>query len=285
MELERQIQEFLEARRLAYFQPDTYRQAHQALRLPPADDVRRAFESRIARSNPEDRAESLAGFTLFYGDEATPTLVEWITDASPTVRWVVCGCLHDRGDVRAQAALEERLRQDPDPAVRGGAASALGRLGGPGVLPQLSETQQRDHEADPLGHTPSSQAADAITELLRRWVIRQIQGRGVRTFEEWVSGIHLSGRVVAERIPVDEQGRILQTPRYAHLPVSLFGNGWGTNLDLQTELNSPFEIEVTAVAASCTAARVFVFHVLDSPDMNLAVSTLLVKSVTTPEET
>jgi hypothetical protein len=126
---------------------------------------------------------------------------------------VVCGCLHDYGDLRAQAALLDRLKHDADCQVRGGAASALGQIGAIQALPDLHQAYQTDREVDELGYTPSGQAEEAMTSVLRSWVSRQIQGTPPRVFRESTGRGQLTGTVTAESIPFDAQGRMNHTLR------------------------------------------------------------------------
>lgn len=279
-----QIAEFLEARRGAYQDPEAYRRIRQALRALDRADVLPHFEARMRDPDLEVRAQAIEGLTLLYGNDATPTILPRLDDESETVRWVVCGCLHDYGDGRALAGLLERLRRDPDASVRGAAASALGQIGDPAVLPQLFTAWQSDHEVDPLGYTPSGQAGGAISDLLRRWVIRHLQGASPRLFDETTPTGRLEGRVTAEAIPFDEQGRLFHTARYRHLTPSECGYGLSTKMDLVTPLVTPFEVEVVSDDPHCRLGRTFVFQELpDDDETNWAIHTILSAPMRTPD--
>ncbi len=65
------------------------------------------------------------------------------------------------------------MLHDADCQIRGEAASALGSIGSLRVLPDLDRVSQTDQEVDQLGHTPASTAKESITNLLRRWAMRQ----------------------------------------------------------------------------------------------------------------
>jgi hypothetical protein len=277
MPLTHQIQEYLDVRRTAFMDREAFQQARQTLLAHDRAEVLAHFETLLQDPDGEVRAQALEGLTLLYKADATETLLRSIHDELEVVRWVVCGCLHDYGDERAVPGLLERLRHDSDPQVRGTAASALGRIGSPEVLPDLHLTHQTDHEVDPLGHTPSSLSRSAITDLFRNWVLRQIPGTSPRTFQETTSTGKLTGRVTAEAIPFeDPEGRITHIARYAHLPLSAFGSGWGSKLDLQTSLIAPFEIEVEYTDPTCTLQRILVYHpVPESEAVNWAVHTIL----------
>jgi HEAT repeat protein len=58
-----------------------------------------------------------------------------LNDPEPTVRWHVCGLMHDLGDERAIGPLTDRMKNDPDPQVRGDAAYALGASEAPSPSP------------------------------------------------------------------------------------------------------------------------------------------------------
>lgn len=276
--ISRQVEEFLDARRQAVINrdPAIFQRARDALLAQNKAEVQNEFELRLQNPDEEERARTIAGLTRLYETDATDLILHWLNDESVVVRWVVCGCLHDYGDGRAQPGLLNRLHQDPDAQVRGVAASALGRLGSPDVLPVFHAVWQADHQADSQGHTPSSQSESAITELLWRWVVRQIPGTPSPTFEEQISQGRLQGRITAEGIPFDDQGRILHTPRYAHLPLSALGNGCSTKLDLPTSLVAPFEVAVEYSHPACVIQRMFVFHrIPDADDVIWSIHTIL----------
>jgi hypothetical protein len=274
--ISRQVEEFLESRRHTYLNPEAYRQARRALLQCDAAAVQDELLSRYQSRNIEERARVIEGLALLYKTEATELILRGLQDKSDLVRWVASGCLHDFGDARAQPDLLVCLQQDSHPHVRGVAASALGRLGSPDVLPALHAVWQADHQADSQGHTPSSQSESAITELLWRWVVRQISGTSSPVFEERFSQGRLQGRITAEGIPFDDQGRILHTPRYAHLPLSVLGNGCSTKLDLRTNLVAPFEVAVEYSHPACVIQRMFVFcRIPDADDVNWSIHTIL----------
>lgn len=63
------------------------------------------------------------------GEDAYKTLIARLSSADPGERRVAAAGLGRLGDRRATAALVERLKLDPTPAVRAAAATALGALG------------------------------------------------------------------------------------------------------------------------------------------------------------
>ncbi len=271
-----QVQEFLDARRLRFLNPETFQNARQALVASDKTAVLAHFETLLHSHDDEQRASAIEGLALLHGPEATDTIVRWINDSSSTVRWVVCGCLHDYGDLRAVPALLDRMKHDPDCQVRGVAASGLGQIGAIEALPDLHQAFQTDLEIDELGHSTSDQAQDAMTSVMKIWVSRQIQGTPPRTFRESTRLGHLTGTVTAEEVPFDADGRITHTSRYSHLPHSSFGHGSSSKMDLWTSLIAPFEIEVEYVDPTCVIQRILIYHQISgSAEVNWAVQTIL----------
>ncbi|MBC8353804.1 MAG: HEAT repeat domain-containing protein [Planctomycetes bacterium] len=99
-----QVQEFFDARRQALTNPETFQNARRVLITSDKTEVLAHFETRLQVRDEEERASTIEGLALLYGPEAADTIVRWINDSSWIVRCVVCGCLHDHGDVRAAAA-------------------------------------------------------------------------------------------------------------------------------------------------------------------------------------
>lgn len=87
-------------------------------------------------------------------------------DRDETVRWHVCGCLHDFGDERAVGPIAAVLESDPDPQMRTQAAYALGGIASPAAIPALLRALDTDHEEDIKGYSPSWCAATALDEIL-----------------------------------------------------------------------------------------------------------------------
>ena len=95
-------------------------------------------------------------------------LLPFFNDPNVTFRWDLCGLMHEYGNERAIEPLIDRMKNDPDPQIRGAAAYALGGIGNPIAIPALMETLRSDHEVDQLGYTPSSGAESAIDEIQRK---------------------------------------------------------------------------------------------------------------------
>ena len=270
------VQNFLDARRNTFADPDAFQNARRILLQLDRAEVLSHFASRLQSEDDEQRCLVLSGFAVLYRSEATETLIRWITDPSPTVRWIVCGCLHDFGDRRAVPALLERMKQDDECQVRGEAASALGSIGAVDSLPDLHQAFMTDLEFDQLGHSASNQANDAISTVIQQWVTGQISGNPAKTFQEATRTGQLTATVTAEAIPFHPEGRITHTPRYAHLPFAALGFGRSSNLKLQTALVAPFEIEVEYVDPTCKIQRILIYHpILDCPDVDWGIHTII----------
>lgn len=117
-------------------------------------------------------AESILRLDKARGVEA---VLPFIQDRSKTLRWQICGLLHDFGDSRAVPALIERLKMDPDPQIRNTAAYALGGIGSFQALHALVEAKQNDHEVDMHGHSASSVSTSAISDILMKESIRIVE--------------------------------------------------------------------------------------------------------------
>jgi hypothetical protein len=271
-----QVQNFLDARRNAFANPEVFQNARRVLLQGEQAEVLPHFESRLQSEDEEERCLVLSGLAVLYRSEASDTLIRWITDPSPTVRWIVCGCLHDFGDLRAVPALLERLKQDEECQVRGEAASALGSIGATDTLPDLHHALLTDLEFDQLGHSASSQANNAISTVIQQWVTRNIAGSTAKVFQESTRTGQLTAKVTAEAILFDPEGRINHTPRYAHLQFSALGFRCSSKLSLQTTLIAPFEIEVEYVDPACTLHRILIYNPIpDCPDADWAIHTII----------
>jgi len=95
-------------------------------------------------------------------------LLPLFNDPDKTMRWDICGLMHDFGDERAIEPLIDRMKNDPDPQIRGTAAYALGGIGNLQVIPALLDTLNNDHELDQLGYSPSFCAEGAIDDIHRK---------------------------------------------------------------------------------------------------------------------
>jgi hypothetical protein len=271
-----QVEEFLDVLRQAGTDSETFQNARRALLESDKPDVLALFEARLQCVDDEGRAGAIQGLALLYGREAIDTILRWINDPSPTVRFVTCICLQDYDDSRVVAALLERLKRDSDCQIRGVAANVLGQIGALEALPDLHHTCQTDLDRDELGYTASGQAEDAITSVLREWVLRQIQGTPAQTFRESTRRGTLRGTVTAESIPCDAQGRLDHTFEIPGVPHPAFGPGCAFKKDLQTSLIAPFEIDVEYADPTCVIRRLFIYQqISDSENFNWAVVTIL----------
>ncbi len=95
-------------------------------------------------------------------------LLPFFNDSDSTFRWDICGLMHEFGDERVIEALINRMKNDPDPQIRGTAAYALGGIGIPDTIPALQETVNNDFESDNLGYSPSFCAESAINEIQKK---------------------------------------------------------------------------------------------------------------------
>ena len=95
-------------------------------------------------------------------------LLPFFKDSDSTFRCDICGLMHEFGDERVIEALIDRLKNDPDPKIRGTAAYALGGIGMQSSITALQETMANDFEFDNLGYSPSFCAEMAINEIQKK---------------------------------------------------------------------------------------------------------------------
>ncbi len=114
----------------------------------------------------ETRCQACEAILLVDSEHGTERVLPLLSDPDDRVRWYACWCLCGRGDERATTPLMAVLKSDQDPNVRGLAAMALGRIGGPAVIPAFLSTMASDHEVNENGHTPSHCAAMALDDIL-----------------------------------------------------------------------------------------------------------------------
>lgn len=262
------------------YYPDAARQEAAKLRYAELDrEVRLPLLANVLTTDLDGLV--WRAIALLLNDDRSlhlPSILPLFDSEFPGVRYVTCAVLGDGriSDALVAAALLDRLKQDSDCQIRGVAASALGKIGAIEALPDLHQAWQTDREVDELGHTPSDQALDAMTSVLRNWVSGQIQGTPPQTFREVTRQGQLTGTVTAEAIPFDAEGRLDHTSRYARLPRSAFGDGSALKLDMQTSLIAPFEIDVQYVDPKCVIRCLLIYQpISDLAECNWAVHSIL----------
>jgi HEAT repeat protein len=123
---------------------------------------------RLNHHNIDVRCKASRAILGIDAKEGIELLLPFFDDPNVTFRWDICGLMHEYGDERVIEPLINRMKNDPDPQVRGTAAYALGGIGNPAAIPALTETLNHDHEIDQLGYTPSHGAESAINEIQRK---------------------------------------------------------------------------------------------------------------------
>ena len=108
-----------------------------------------------------------------------------LDDTEVWVRWHVTGSLARYGDDSVVEPLIAKLRSDPDPAVRGQAAYALGHIGSPEAIPHLLDALDHDREYDSQGHSPSSISATALDNILGTNQTRILHDGGFCSLAPW----------------------------------------------------------------------------------------------------
>lgn len=239
--------------------------------------VQSEFEQRMAVAGEDELGRLIERFAILYRTDSLGLLARWLEHDSSTIRWLVCGCLHDVGDARVLEGLRRRMFEDSDCQVRVEATGAVGRLGTLDVLPDLERVLLNDREVDCLGYSPSWTALSAITDQLRFWTSRQIQGHPAASFEESFSAGFIRGVVLGQGIQRDPDGRLLNLPRYSVLPRNAFGHGLATKLNLATTLQPLFEVWTTACCGASRFERIFIYEPLvdDTAELDCAIHTII----------
>ena len=120
----------------------------------------------LTDDDPEARCQACEAILWVDSQHGTEWVLPLLSDPHGGVRCAACYCLLKLGDERAVAPLTAVLKSDEAPTVRGWAAMALGRIGGPAVIPALLAAMASDHEVDELGYTPSDSAAIILDDML-----------------------------------------------------------------------------------------------------------------------
>ncbi len=241
------------------------------------DQVQPEFEKRMAIASEEELGRLIERFAILFQTDSVSLLAHWLDHDSSTIRWLVCQCLHDVGNASVVDGLRRRMFEDPDCQVRVEATGAVGKVGTLDVLPDLERVFLNDQETDPLGYSPSWIAHSAITDLLRSWTSRQIQGNPAPSFEEGFTAGSIKGEILGRGIPRDPHGQLLNLPRYRDLPRSAFGHGMATKLNLNTSLPSIFEVWTTALCGDSRFERIFIYEPLlkNIAELDCAIHTII----------
>ncbi len=140
------------------------------LRAIGADKLFPFLMSQINNSSADInvRCQSCRALLNLDKNKGIELLLPFFNDSDSTFRWDICGLMHEFGDERVIESLIDRMKNDPEPQIRGTAAYALGGVGNPEAIPSLLHTFNTDHEFDQLGYSPSFCAEQAIDEIQRK---------------------------------------------------------------------------------------------------------------------
>jgi HEAT repeat protein len=176
--------------------PMTLRKLHALLRklsgagFTGVEDRNRAIDE-LREANPEQlfpllthllnhrgldvRCHTAEAILRLDRDRAVQHVLPLLNDRSRTLRWHICGLFSSLGDTRTIPALIERLQKDTDPQIRNTAAYALGGIGSFQALRALITAEQNDHEFDIHGHSASSVATNALSDILMKEAIQIVE--------------------------------------------------------------------------------------------------------------
>ena len=149
---------------------DTLDYVLNELRAIGADKLFPFLMSQINDSNTDInvRCQSSRALLNLDKNKGIELLLPFFNDSDFIFRWDICGLMHEFGDERVIESLIDRMKNDPDPQIRGTAAYALGGIGSQKAIPALLETLANDFEFDQLGYSPSFCAESAIDEIQKK---------------------------------------------------------------------------------------------------------------------
>lgn len=139
------------------------------MRAAGVDAVFPVLAEMLASDDPNEPLGTVEAALLTDRVRGLGFVLPLLRSPDSTMRLTVCYQLREHlegGDGRAVPALLDVLRGEPEPGVRVAAVGALGRFGGPAVIPDLLAAFDHDHEVDELGHTPSHTAAMALDDIV-----------------------------------------------------------------------------------------------------------------------
>jgi HEAT repeat protein len=143
-------------------------QARKELQAIDRDVVLKVVESLLSNDSSDLRANAAEALLRLDPYENLPKVLVLLDDVDETVRWFVCGLLHDFGDTRAAPRLSKALAEDSSALVRLTATYALAKMGDRMSLPALRKAVEFDRGQDYEGRTVKDAAAEAINEINRR---------------------------------------------------------------------------------------------------------------------
>jgi len=100
--------------------------------------------------------------------DAIDVVLVLLNDPDSSVRWTVCGLLHDFGNSRTIPAITNLLLNDPEGDIRHIAAYALCEVGDATALAALRLAVQSDDGTDHDGRPTREMAEEAIQAVLAR---------------------------------------------------------------------------------------------------------------------
>ena len=115
--------------------------------------------------NPEIRGNASTCLLKLAGPSALQLVLPLLDHPDQSLRWHVCGLLHDFGDKTVVPYLTNVLLEDPEPGVRIVAAWALEKHGNLSALPALQHAAENDKGADWEGRTVADAARQAIERI------------------------------------------------------------------------------------------------------------------------
>jgi HEAT repeat protein len=150
------------------FEPGARERAMLALEGLDRAAVIRELGSLLHGRDAELRCDAAEALLRIDSNRTIDLVLPLLTDSMSTVRWNMCGLLHDFGDQRSIPFLVQVLLNDPEADVRLMAAHALGEIGDRSTLSALRQVAASDDGTDYQGRRVRDAATDAIESVLTR---------------------------------------------------------------------------------------------------------------------
>ncbi len=147
------------------FEPGARENALAALKRLDLQYVMSVLGELVRNPDPDLRCDAAEALLRIDSAKALDLVIPLLTDSIESVRWNVCGLLHDFANWQAVPPLVRVLLHDPAGCVRMMAAWALGGIGDTLAIPALQEAVDSDPGTDHEGRSVRDTAMQAIQDI------------------------------------------------------------------------------------------------------------------------
>jgi HEAT repeat protein len=147
------------------FDPGAPDEAVATLKAIDSQRVNFALQELLNGPDPDLRCDAAEALLRIDSEKNLDLIVPLLKDSIESVRWNTCGLLHDFGSSRAVPELIRVLLSDPESAVRGMAAWAIGAIGDESAIPVLRQVANTDNGTDRDGRRVSDFAMQAVDQI------------------------------------------------------------------------------------------------------------------------